>query len=92
MFVVYVIENPDSRIYIGQTNDLERRIAQHNDPLKKSWASKRGPWKVVFTKNFSSRSEAMRCERYLKSLKNKGKLLELVKYIAGWRKSTSTGS
>lgn len=89
MFVVYVLENKQSNHYIGHTNDLERRLSQHNNPLSKSWTSSRGPWKVLETKSFSERSEAVRCERYLKSLKNKIKLLE---YIAGWRKSTSTGS
>ena len=29
---VYVLLNPDGKTYIGQTNDLERRLAQHNEP------------------------------------------------------------
>jgi len=32
MYRVYVIVNPDGRIYIGQTADLDRRLFQHNDP------------------------------------------------------------
>ena len=89
MFIVYILENKLSRIYIGQTNDFERRLAQHNDPVRNSWASRRGPWKIVSTNLFSSRKEAMACEKYLKSIKNRDKLL---KHIAGWRSSTSTGS
>ena len=89
MLVLYILENKSSRIYIGQTNDINRRLTQHNDPLRKSWASKYGPWKVIFTKSFKSRKEAVECERYLKSLKDRGSVF---KQIAGWRSSTSTGS
>ena len=80
MFVVYLIQNRQGKIYIGQTNNLNERLSQHNDPLRKSWASRRGPWKEIFTKDFISRREAVNCERYLKSLKNREKLLE---YISG---------
>ena len=89
MFVLYILENKSSRIYIGQTNDLDRRLIQHNDPLRKAWTSRWGPWKVVFTKDFGSRREAMAHEKYLKSLKDRDTVL---KQIAGWRSSTSTGS
>ena len=89
MFVVYIIENESSRVYVGQTNDFESRLAQHNDKLRKSWASRRGPWKVIFTRSFDSRKEAMACERYLKSLKDKDAMF---KQIAGWRSSISGGS
>ena len=30
MFYVYVIENPAGRFYVGQTDDLERRVLEHN--------------------------------------------------------------
>lgn len=32
-FWVYVLENAAGRFYVGQTDDLGRRLAQHNDPL-----------------------------------------------------------
>lgn len=31
-FFVYVLANPQGKSYVGQTADLERRLAQHNDP------------------------------------------------------------
>jgi predicted GIY-YIG superfamily endonuclease len=34
-FFVYVLKNPDGRIYIGQTADLAFRLQQHNDPANK---------------------------------------------------------
>ncbi|HDZ87782.1 MAG TPA: hypothetical protein ENH38_04095, partial [Nitrospirae bacterium] len=32
MFYVYILQNPAGRFYIGHSNDLDRRISQHNDP------------------------------------------------------------
>ncbi|PYJ12687.1 MAG: hypothetical protein DME94_11825, partial [Verrucomicrobia bacterium] len=32
MFWVYVLQNPDGKLYIGQTDNLDRRSVQHNDP------------------------------------------------------------
>ena len=31
-FHVYVLVNPDGHTYVGQTNDVRRRLAQHNAP------------------------------------------------------------
>jgi len=30
---VYVLVNPEGKTYVGQTADLERRLAEHNDPI-----------------------------------------------------------
>ncbi|NOY82671.1 MAG: GIY-YIG nuclease family protein, partial [Kiritimatiellaeota bacterium] len=32
----YVLANPDDRIYIGQTQDLDRRLREHNDPADRT--------------------------------------------------------
>lgn len=80
MYIVYILQSTSSGVfYIGQTNNLERRLEQHNDASKKSWASKHGPWRIFYTETFSTRLEAMRRERYLKSLKSREKILELDK-------------
>jgi len=78
-YFVYIVANKNEDFYIGQTNSLERRIAQHNDTTRESWASRRGPWKIQYQEKFSSRSEAMKKEKHLKSLKNKDRIQ---KYIA----------
>ena len=69
MFFVYVIWN-GSRFYVGQTHDLETRVAQHNDPKNTfSKFTKRypGPWELVHQEEFPSRKEAMAREKQLKS-------------------------
>lgn len=81
MFTVYVLYNlEDDKYYIGQTNDLGRRLAEHNSKEKGFTARVKGDWVVVYQRGMESRREAMRHEKYLKSYKNK---VSLGKYIAG---------
>jgi len=72
---VYILKNKEGRLYIGQTTNLEERINRHNRNRVFSTKNK-GPWKIIWTREFNSKSEAMKYENYLKSLKNK-------KYIEG---------
>jgi len=70
MFWVYVLRNPEGRIYIGQTDDLDKRLSEHNDPLNtRSKFTKRypGPWFVIYHETFTARLEALARERALKS-------------------------
>jgi putative endonuclease len=65
-FYVYVLRNQQDQLYIGSTSDLEARIQRHQEG-KAGWTRTRGPWQLVDKETFSSRSEAIRRERYLKS-------------------------
>ena len=60
---VYVLCNPDGRVYIGQTQDLPRRVAEHNDAHDRSTLHTkkyRGPWRLVYSECVPTRSAAMR--------------------------------
>ncbi len=66
MFFVYVLQSISSgKIYIGHTNNLERRLIEHNLRTKR-YTSKKGPWKIIYSENFSTRAEAIRREKSLK--------------------------
>jgi putative endonuclease len=70
MFWVYVLKNPQGRIYIGQTDSLDQRLLQHNTPdnlLSKYTKRYPGPWRLVHQETFPSRSQALLRERALKS-------------------------
>ncbi len=81
MYFVYVIENAKGRLYIGQTEDVERRLSQHNSPAGKEhlgkYTHRNGPWSLLGTESFDTRSEAMRREKQLKSWKAPKKVREL---------------
>jgi putative endonuclease len=78
MFTVYIIRSSSSsKYYIGQTNNLEHRLIQHNSGYSK--ATKSGiPWELVFDKEFDSRSEAYQYEQKIKKMKSKKYLEELI--------------
>ena len=65
------------RYYIGQTNNLVSRIRRHNKGYVKSTKAYL-PWEIVYSEEFTTRTEAVRRETYLKSLKSKIKIKELV--------------
>jgi len=71
-FWAYIIENPQGRFYIGHTDDLERRLGEHNDPdrAKSKYTAKRGPWTLVWSESHPDRSAAMRRERQIKAMKS----------------------
>ena len=82
MFYVYAIYNPRyDKIYIGQTAELERRIAEHSSHRIKGFTAKfQGEWKLIYHESCSTRSEALQREKQLKSAKGR----EYVKqYIPG---------
>ena len=73
-FFVYILLNSKGETYVGQTTDLERRLAQHNDPhCRLTLHTKRhaGPWLLLHSEEFPSRSAAMRREKELKSGKGR---------------------
>ena len=71
MFFVYVLfSEACGKRYVGQTDDLERRLREHNDPLsnvRKFTSRNAGPWRLVWSEMFDSRREAMAREKWLKS-------------------------
>ena len=64
--------------YIGQSSNISKRLKNHN--LKKSKSSKPfSPWIVIYQKGFATRSEAVKHERYLKSIKKRNFLEKIIK-------------
>ena len=53
------------KYYTGQTEDLERRILEHNRG-KTSFMAKGVPWKLVYSKSFTTRTEAVKLEKQIK--------------------------
>lgn len=69
MFYVYVLRLKKSeRYYIGQTQDIAKRLKKHSRGETKSMKN-RGEFDVVHVEKWSSRSEAMRREKEIKRYK-----------------------
>jgi putative endonuclease len=67
IWCAYVLRSrKDGRLYTGSTNDLQRRLQEH-DRGKNVYARNAGPFDLVYREECPSRLEARRRERYLKS-------------------------
>ena len=83
MYFTYIIYSESYNIYyIGQTNNLQDRLVRHNENRNK-FTKNKGPWKLVFSKLFGSRAEAVRLEKKLKSFKNQDVLKAWIKTNSG---------
>ena len=66
-FTVYILYSEKfNKHYTGFTSNLETRIKSHNE-LGKDWTAKYRPWKLIFTQEFTSKTEAMTYEKWLKT-------------------------
>src|SRR3990170_7602864 len=77
-FVVYILRTSKNTLYIGQTNNLDKRLLEHAIKSSKSAKYLRmfSDFKLVYTENFLTREEAMKREAELKKWpKDKKELL-----------------
>ena len=78
MFTLYILFSPSlQRYYVGFTNDLERRLAEHNRK-KGKFTDKGIPWSLVYTEVFQSKQEAMDREKFIKSRKSRQFIVDLI--------------
>lgn len=78
-FYVYVLRSIDfERNYIGFTKDINIRLKQHNSGKTRSTKPYK-PWKLLFFETYSTKIEAIKREKFLKT----GKGREYIKkYLA----------
>jgi putative endonuclease len=66
-YTVYAIKSLiDSRIYVGLTENLERRLEEHNKGRTRSTKGYR-PWKLIYKEEVKTRISARKLEKYYKS-------------------------
>ena len=67
MFYVYILQSEkDSNFYTGMTENLSRRLQEHNAGHTKS-TSYHAPYKLVYSEEFETRTEARAREKFLKT-------------------------
>lgn len=64
MYYVYLLKNEKNDLYIGCTNDLKRRLFEHNDG--KSTYTKNHKWKLIYYESYLSKDDAFHREKMLK--------------------------
>jgi len=67
-YIVYILECSDGSYYTGSTNDINKRLWQHEQGVEPSaYTYSRRPVKLIWTSEETARySEALRWERQIK--------------------------
>ena len=78
MYFVYILYSPSSgKTYTGYSNDMVRRLSEHNITEVKGFTLRYRPWVLIDTESFEDKADAVRRERFYKS----GQGREIVKTI-----------
>jgi putative endonuclease len=74
---VYVIQNREGKFYIGLSDDVDRRVQQHNSGVSK-WTRGKGPWTLIWQSGELSLAEARKLKNRLKRQKGGHGLFHLI--------------
>ena len=67
LYTTYILFSEKyTKHYVGFTSNLELRLKSHNK-FGHDWTVRYRPWKLIHTKEFETKQEAMRYEKWLKS-------------------------
>ena len=75
LFIVYILECRDGSLYVGFTNDIEKRLHEHNN-LKSGarYTKQRRPVRLVYSEKYQTLREALQREYKIKCLTRAQKL------------------
>lgn len=67
-YIVYILRTSSNTLYIGQTNNLEKRLREHKNKFSKSAKYVRyySGFKLAYSEEYQTRKEAMQRENQLK--------------------------
>jgi putative endonuclease len=77
-YYVYIMASKYGTLYIGMTNDLERRVYEHKNKLVKGFTKKYSINRLVYFEETSDVDSAIEREKQIKSWR-RSKKVELVK-------------
>ncbi len=69
MYYLYILRCSDNSLYCGQTNDLKRRVEEHNsDNSKSKYTRVRRPAKLVYFEKYKTINKALKREFEIKQM------------------------
>ena len=78
MFFLYILQSEkDSSYYVGYSDNLEKRLYEHNS-FTGRYTSRKKPWKLVYCEEYIEKSDALKREQYIKRMKSKRYIEELI--------------
>ena len=77
-YYTYILQShQDSRLYFGQTQNLEKRLQEHNSGQSK-YTKPYLPWDIVAYKAFTDRKQALKFEKMLKNLHSRERVRNFI--------------
>lgn len=68
MNYTYILRCKDGTYYTGWTNNLEKRVRDHNDGKGAKYTKARRPVKLIYYEEFMTKEEAMKREYAIKQM------------------------
>ena len=90
MWYVYIVECRDNKLYTGITNNLNRRVEEHNSGHGGRFTKFRTPVQLVYSQELQSKQEALKREAEIKKLRREEKM-DLVRSFDFSHKATASG-
>ena len=74
-FVVYILSNKrNGTLYVGFTNDLQRRMVEHKNAVVESFTKRYGLTQLVYVESYKYVNDALRREKQLKGWQRQWKI------------------
>ena len=78
-FFVYILYSSKcDKFYVGHTEDIEKRLYEHNHSKGGNFSSSCLPWILVYKESLLSRPEAMKREKEIKGKKSRKYIISLI--------------
>jgi len=75
---VYILQSlKTEKLYIGHTDNLTRRVKEHNTDRGGKYSRQNSPWKLLYSESHLDRPSAAKRERYLKSTRGSQEKMKL---------------
>ena len=82
MYFVYILYSISSgKTYVGYSNNVDRRLQEHNVTETTGFTLRYRPWTLIRTEQYTTRQEAMAREKFFKTGKGRD---EIKSYIANY--------
>ena len=81
-WTVYILLCKDGSFYTGITNDMNRRLLQHENGDGARYTRGRGPFKVIYKALYNNQSDALKEEIRIKQLSKSSKIKLTNNYLA----------
>ncbi len=84
-YYLYILSNKKNEtLYIGVTNDLERRMFEHKNKLVEGFTSKYGLDKLIYFETYQYVNDAIKREKNMKKWKRQWKINLIEEDNANW--------